>query len=96
MLDLSKKHFYIEDGNGNLTGHDILFSYCDCDGNTYIVHSTGEEDENGNAMAYASCYNKELYGYNLVDIESDDTFETVQQVFVELIKTINNDEDNTE
>lgn len=95
MLDLSKKHFYIEDGNGNLTKHDILFSF-DCDGNTYIVHSTGEEDENGNVMAYASCYNKELYGDNLVDIESDDAFETIQQVFVELLEMINKDEDKTE
>ena len=95
MLDLSKNYFYIEDGNGNLTKHDILFSF-DCDGNTYIVHSTGEEDENGNVMAYASCYNKELYGDNLVDIESDDTFENVQQVFVELLKMINKDENKTE
>ena len=95
MLDLSKNYFYIEDGNGYLTRHDILFSF-DCDGNTYIVHSANEEDENGNVRAYASCYNKELYGDNLVDIESDDTFETIQQVFVELLEMINKDEDKTE
>lgn len=95
MLDLSKDYFYIEDGNGYLTRHDILFSF-DCDGNTYIVHSAGEEDKNKNVMVYASCYNEELYGDRLVDIESDDAFETIQQVFVELLEMVNNDEDKTE
>lgn len=88
MLDLSKDWFEVEDKNGNITKHNVLFSFDSDDGNTYLLHTANEEDENGNALVYASVFNKALHGNKLVNIECDDAFETIQKLFIELMDRV--------
>lgn len=84
MLDLSKDWFEVEDENKNVIRHNILFSFDSDDGNTYLLHHANEEDENGNALVYASA----LHGNKLVNIECDDAFETMQKLFLELMDRV--------
>jgi uncharacterized protein YrzB (UPF0473 family) len=78
--------FYAEDENGNFVKHEVLFSYdCKDDGNTYIVHTAFEENGNGNVQVYASYLNKKKHGNKLMNIEDDETYKTIEDIFIRLM-----------
>lgn len=85
MLDLSKDWFEVVDENGNVTRHDILFSFeSEIDDNTYIVHTANEKDENGNVLVYASYINEEKHGNKLMNVDDDAAFGTIEGMLVTL------------
>ncbi len=89
MIDLSKSWFEIVEENGDVIKHDILFSFeSETDGNTYIVHTAHERDENGKITVYASYINEEKYGNKLMNIENDDAFKTIESLFIDLMEKI--------
>ncbi len=89
MIDLSKNFFYTEDKNGKIQKNDILFSFeSEIDGNTYIVHTANEKDENGNVIVYASYVNEETHGNKLVNVEDDATFGIIEGMLVTLMGTV--------
>lgn len=85
MLDLSKDWFEVVDEKGNVTRHDILFSFdSEIDDNTYIVHTANEKDENGNVLVYASYINEEKHGNKLMNVDDDAAFGTIEGMLVTL------------
>lgn len=89
MFEFSENFFFTEDDEGNAVRHDILFSFfCEDDGNTYVVHTLGETDENGNRLIYASYVNEEKYGAKLKNIENDSDFEAIAEILNKLIDRI--------
>lgn len=85
MLDLSKDWFEVVDENGNVTRHDILFSFeSEIDDNTYIVHTANEKDENGNVLVYESYINEEKHGNKLMNVDDDAAFGTIEGMLVTL------------
>ncbi len=85
MLDLSKDWFEVVDENGNVTRHDILFSFeSEIDDNTYIVHTANEKGENGNVLVYASYINEEKHGNKLMNVDDDAAFGTIEGMLVTL------------
>ncbi len=85
MLDLSKDWFEVVDEKGNVTRHDILFSFeSEIDDNTYIVHTANEKDENVNVLVYASYINEEKHGNKLMNVDDDAAFGTIEGMLVTL------------
>ena len=85
MLDLSKDWFEVVDEKGNVTRHDILFSFdSEIDDNTYIVHTANEKDEDGSILVYASYINEEKHGNKLMNVDDDDVFGTIESMLVTL------------
>lgn len=93
MIDLSSGFFFADD-NGETVKFDLLFSFKgESDGNTYIVYTANEEDEDGNVMVYASYFNEEKYGTKLKNIEDDKMFDIINAMLVTAVENAEKDAD---
>lgn len=97
MIDLSSSNFEVEEENGNVTSHSILFSFdCPYDGNKYIVHTAYEKGEDDNLLIYASYINEEKHGARLMNIENDDIFEFIEKTLFDLANIVKKHENDEE
>ncbi len=89
MVDLSKGWFEVENKNGNVVRHEILFWFdSEIDDNTYIVHTANEKDENGNVIVYASYINEAVHGKKLMNVDNDVAFGVVEGMLIKQTGTV--------
>ena len=89
MLDLSKGWLEVADDKGNVSRHDVLFSFNnEIDDNTYVVHTANETDENGKKVVYAFCFNEKTGSDKIMNVEDFSEIGTADGTEVIIVKKV--------
>ena len=81
MLDKSGKIIIKNDSNEEIEC-DVLFTFDNNDTNkSYIVYTDNTKDELGNIKVYANTYNEDDEEGNLGNIETDEEWNIIEQIF---------------
>ncbi|MBQ3528243.1 MAG: DUF1292 domain-containing protein [Clostridia bacterium] len=76
---------------------DILASFdCEDTGKSYIIYTDNELDENGNTQLFASVWDDSGEIPKLLEIESEEEWQMVDELLDQMIDAVYNNEDEDE
>lgn len=85
--------FTVVNEDGKEVECEVLFTFeSDETGKNYIVYTDNTEDEEGNALIYASTYDPDGDLTKLQPIETDEEWEMIERILEELQNEVGEDE----
>ena len=80
--------------DGSTVECDILAAFdCETTGKSYIIYTDRELDENGNTRLYASIYDDSEDVAKLLEIETEEEWQMVDELLDQMIDAAYNDEE---
>ncbi|MBE6714928.1 MAG: DUF1292 domain-containing protein [Ruminococcaceae bacterium] len=84
----------VKRADGSEVECDILAAFdCETTGKSYIIYTDNELDENGNTCLYASVFDESEDGSRLLEIESEEEWQMVDELIDRMIDAAYNAEE---